>query len=339
MSVDIDALKRRWTQAYEECLEADTWGQIEEATEGYHLLAMTISDSASSMSITTEQRQLLMKLALTLELRSKAIKATTSPGITLDHVKRLKPVFPKLFTDRPVDFPVDLGPFAQAKLEFERQPTVIEGEAPPGVDSTLHTPTRLPVQRQAAAVAAPEARAAAQQAPARAAAPRPAAPIPVQTPAARPAAGSSAPAAPAQRGIVVEIDRIGLKDYHEYVDPFITVSVLDSQGMAVENHQDTPISTMRKPDYVIFGTAVQIQTPFDKLPNGAAIVFEFKHWKAKKKKNSVRCWSFVEKSELKQGPMVLELYTKPMVPTRKQNKLSLFTSKPLYLHININIDG
>lgn len=40
--------------------------------------------------------------------------------------------------------------------------------------------------------------------------------------------------------------------------------------------------------YVFFENTVYIQTALNKLPNGAAIFFEFRHWKAKKQK--VGCW-------------------------------------------------
>ena len=46
------------------------------------------------------------------------------------------------------------------------------------------------------------------------------------------------------------------------------------------------------------------------------------HYKPKKKKNSTRCWCFIEREDLKPGPQVLELYAKPSDPGRKK-KLKL----------------
>uniref|UniRef100_A0A7N5P4M1 Axin interactor, dorsalization associated n=1 Tax=Ailuropoda melanoleuca TaxID=9646 RepID=A0A7N5P4M1_AILME len=65
---------------------------------------------------------------------------------------------------------------------------------------------------------------------------------------------------------------------------------------------------------------------------GAAIFFEFKHYKPKKRFTSTKCFAFMEMDEIKAGPMVIELYKKPTDFKRK--KLQLLTKKPLYLHLH-----
>lgn len=93
---------------------------------------------------------------------------------------------------------------------------------------------------------------------------------------------------------------------------------------------------------------------------GAAIFFEFKHYKPKKKFTSTKCFAFMEMDEIKPGPIVIELwvivcnicankhdsqtflwsltcdhdlrYKKPTDFKRK--KLNLLTKKPLYLHLH-----
>lgn len=40
---------------------------------------------------------------------------------------------------------------------------------------------------------------------------------------------------------------------------------------------------------------------------GAAIFFEFKHYKPKKRFTSTKCFAFMEMDEIKAGPMVIEL--------------------------------
>jgi hypothetical protein len=40
---------------------------------------------------------------------------------------------------------------------------------------------------------------------------------------------------------------------------------------------------------------------------GHAVVFEFKHYKPKKKAISTKCWAFFEHDELKEGEIALEL--------------------------------
>ena len=64
----------------------------------------------------------------------------------------------------------------------------------------------------------------------------------------------------------------------------------------------------------------------------AALFFEFKHYKPKKKKVSTRAWAFMELSELKRDEeIILEIYHKPTDLRKK--KLKLHSGKPLYLHL------
>lgn len=42
-------------------------------------------------------------------------------------------------------------------------------------------------------------------------------------------------------------------------------------------------------------------------PVGAAIFFEFKHYKPKKRFTSTKCFAFMEMDEIKAGPIVIEL--------------------------------
>ncbi|GCC19963.1 hypothetical protein chiPu_0018645 [Chiloscyllium punctatum] len=65
---------------------------------------------------------------------------------------------------------------------------------------------------------------------------------------------------------------------------------------------------------------------------GAAIFFEFKHYKPKKRFTSTKCFAFMEMDEIKAGHIVIELYKKPTDFKRK--KLHLLTKKPLYLHLH-----
>ncbi|RXM33709.1 Axin interactor, dorsalization-associated protein [Acipenser ruthenus] len=67
-----------------------------------------------------------------------------------------------------------------------------------------------------------------------------------------------------------------------------------------------------------------------KVP-GAAIFFELKHYKPKKRFTSTKCFAFMEMDEIKPGPIIVELYKKPTDFKRK--KLNLLTKKPLYLHL------
>lgn len=83
-----------------------------------------------------------------------------------------------------------------------------------------------------------------------------------------------------------------------------------------------------------------------------AIYFEFKHFKAKKNKISTKCFAFLEKDEIKDGALALELYVcprsrsyahkhgpcryqKPVDYTKK--KLCLLTEKKLFLHVTLTL--
>jgi len=136
----------------------------------------------------------------------------------------------------------------------------------------------------------------------------------------------------------VFIDKIGLKDAQTYIAAHLTISVADGKSTVLET-QDTPHSNKLKPQYVTFGTNVFIQTPFDDFKQGHAVFFEFKHFKPKKKKQSTRCFAFMEFDEIQKakdsgGALVLEIYKKPTDLAR--NKLNLFSIKKLYLHVQLN---
>jgi hypothetical protein len=48
--------------------------------------------------------------------------------------------------------------------------------------------------------------------------------------------------------------------------------------------QETPIGRADGSQHVQFGATLHLQTPLNRLPRNAAIFFEFKHWKASKRK-------------------------------------------------------
>lgn len=136
------------------------------------------------------------------------------------------------------------------------------------------------------------------------------------------------------RGTVVgiRIDRIGLKDAQVYIDPHMTVIVADTRANMVDTH-DTPVSKERRATYVIFQHQVYLNVSLEDMQSmAAALFFEFKHYKPKKKKISTRCWAFMELNELvPDQEIVLEIYHKPTDLRKK--KLVLHSEKPLYLHL------
>eukprot|EP00397_Hematodinium_sp_SG-2012_P036462 GEMP01039367.1.p1 GENE.GEMP01039367.1~~GEMP01039367.1.p1 ORF type:complete len:251 (+),score=50.22 GEMP01039367.1:125-877(+) len=92
------------------------------------------------------------------------------------------------------------------------------------------------------------------------------------------------------KGTVVSLrlDRIGLKDAQVYIDPFITILVVDDKGVVVDKH-DIPTAKERKSTHVMFNSTVYLTVPYEEMQKTQASIFlEFKHFKPKKKKISTR---------------------------------------------------
>uniref|UniRef100_A0A5F8H9U2 C2 Aida-type domain-containing protein n=1 Tax=Monodelphis domestica TaxID=13616 RepID=A0A5F8H9U2_MONDO len=99
--------------------------------------------------------------------------------------------------------------------------------------------------------------------------------------------------------------------------------VPDLNGIDLTPVQDTPVASRKEDTY----------KHIEKFTKGAAIFFEFKHYKPKKRFTSTKCFAFMEMDEIKPGPIIIELYKKQ--PTDfKRKKLQLLTKKPLYLHLH-----
>merc|ERR1719174_1776081 len=132
--------------------------------------------------------------------------------------------------------------------------------------------------------------------------------------------------------VCIRIEKIGLKDAQEYIDPFMTVLVADPRTNTLDTH-DTPVAPERRATHVIFNHQVYLNISLEDMQRqSAALFFEFKHYKPKKKKISTRCWAFMELNELKMDDeIVLEIYHKPTDLRKK--KLKLHSEKPLYLHL------
>uniref|UniRef100_A0A8C5X6F9 Axin interactor, dorsalization associated n=1 Tax=Malurus cyaneus samueli TaxID=2593467 RepID=A0A8C5X6F9_9PASS len=140
------------------------------------------------------------------------------------------------------------------------------------------------------------------------------------------------PSEPGMTLLTINIEKIGLKDAGQCIDPYITVSVKDLNGIDLTPVQDTPVALRKEDTYVHFNVDIEIQKHIERLTKGAAIFFEFKHYKPKKRFTSTKCFAFMEMDEIKPGAIVIELYKKPTDFKRK--KLQLLTKKPLYLHLH-----
>ncbi|CAK8692711.1 axin interactor, dorsalization-associated protein-like [Clavelina lepadiformis] len=135
--------------------------------------------------------------------------------------------------------------------------------------------------------------------------------------------------------VTVSIVKIGMKDAADYIDPYFVVSSKDKSGLDLCPAQNTPTSTSRDDTYLFFNVNVELQLALEDMIRGSAVFFEMRYFKQKRKTTVTKCFAFMEIDELKAGPCVIELYKKPLDYRRK--KLTLLTSKPLYLHLGIII--
>ncbi|KFP49410.1 Axin interactor, dorsalization-associated protein, partial [Cathartes aura] len=115
------------------------------------------------------------------------------------------------------------------------------------------------------------------------------------------------PSEPGMTLLTINIEKIGLKDAGQCIDPYITVSVKDLNGIDLTPVQDTPVALRKEDTYVHFNVDIEIQKHIEKLTKGAAIFFEFKHYKPKKRFTSTKCFAFMEMDEIKPGAIVIEL--------------------------------
>ncbi|XP_049561808.1 axin interactor, dorsalization-associated protein isoform X1 [Orcinus orca] len=323
MSEVTRSLLQRWGASFRRGADFDSWGQLVEAIDEYQILARHLQKEAQAQhnnsEFTEEQKKTIGKIATCLELRSAALQSTQSQEeFKLEDLKKLEPILKNILTYNK-EFPFDvqpvplrriLAPGEEENLEFEED----EEEGGAGAGSPDAFPARVP--------------------------------------------GTLLPRLPSEPGmtlLTIRIEKIGLKDAGQCIDPYITVSVKDLNGIDLTPVQDTPVASRKEDTYVHFNVDIELQKHVEKLTKAlrldpgaraahtflnivkllvtcAAIFFEFKHYKPKKRFTSTKCFAFMEMDEIKPGPIVIELYKKPTDFKRK--KLQLLTKKPLYLHLH-----
>uniref|UniRef100_A0A8D2A3E5 Axin interactor, dorsalization-associated protein n=2 Tax=Sus scrofa TaxID=9823 RepID=A0A8D2A3E5_PIG len=250
----------------------------------------------NNSEFTEEQKKTIGKIATCLELRSAALQSTQSQEeFKLEDLKKLEPILKNILTYNK-EFPFDVQPVPLRRIlaPGEEENLEIEDDEDEG----------------GAGAGAPDS-------------------FPARVP------GTLLPRLPSEPGmtlLTIRIEKIGLKDAGQCIDPYITVSVKDLNGIDLTPVQDTPVASRKEDTYVHFNVDIELQKHVEKLTKGAAIFFEFKHYKPKKRFTSTKCFAFMEMDEIRPGPIVIELYKKPTDFKRK--KLQLLTKKPLYLHLH-----
>ncbi|XP_078000787.1 axin interactor, dorsalization-associated protein B-like [Glandiceps talaboti] len=314
-------LVSRWQGSFTKGTDFDSWGQLVEAVDEYQMLSRQLHREATSSSsqFTDDQKRTLSKIASCLELRSRALQSPHAvEGFSLESLKRVESVLQGLLSRSQPEFPVSVpstplrpppmlekGEINDLDVEDEEEEEEEEvsnlgatgGSKSSGGSSTITS-------------------------------------IRSSVPTSSYRSGNLLPRIPHEPGmtlLTIRIEKIGLKGAASHVDPFFTVSVKDLSGVDVTSVQETPVAISKEDLYINFDTELEVQKPIEKLPKGTAIFFEFKHYKPKKKFTSTKCFAFMELDEIRNGACVIELYKKPTDFKRK--KLSLLTSKQLYLHL------
>lgn len=73
---------------------------------------------------------------------------------------------------------------------------------------------------------------------------------------------------PGRTYLIIHISKIGIKDPHNYIDPFIEISIKDSATNNCEAIQQTPVSHSREITYFVYDVDVHVQTPIEDMPSG-----------------------------------------------------------------------
>ncbi|XP_063078330.1 axin interactor, dorsalization-associated protein [Engraulis encrasicolus] len=296
---DVTKTIQKWHASFRKGTDFDSWGQLVEAIDEYQILARQLQkevQSTNSHDFSEEQKRTIGKFATCLELRSASLQSTQSEEeFKLEDLKKLEPIIKNILTYNK-DFPFDVQPVPLRKI------------LAPGEEENLEVEEEE--EDNATGASSPEAYLS-------------------RVP------GTLLPRLPSEPGmtlLTLKIEKIGLKDAGQCIDPYMTVSVKDLNGVDLNPVQDTPVASRKEDTYIHFNIDVEIQKHVEKLTKGAAIFFEFKHYKPKKRFTSTKCFGFMEMDEIKPGPIVIELYKKPTDFKRK--KLHLLTKKPLYLHLH-----
>lgn len=108
--------------------------------------------------------------------------------------------------------------------------------------------------------------------------------------------------------LTIYLDRINLKNAGLLIDPFICINIYNLSGLKLTQTQETSVALNKNDDLIIFNTEVHLQVSIENLyQNEHAIFIELYHYKPKKQKNSLKCFCIIEKDEIKEGFLSLEV--------------------------------
>eukprot|EP00727_Mastigamoeba_balamuthi_P010507 m51a1_g6079 putative axin dorsalization-associated protein (343) ;mRNA; r:306057-307815 len=334
--------RAKWAHTLADAVERDSWGQHVEACEQYSRIAAAIAAEAEGLG--RQERVAMSKARLLLLLRRRELLLHARQAdevIPLDYLRKILPV---IEGTKPAGatFPVDLHSLRDSLVGV-----VSEEESEATVDAPVDTAPGLAPTTSPATSPPPKSTS-----------PRsmmhkfsPKLILTRNRAASAPTAGTAAAASttlpkprlsPRQRidklidgtnNLCVHIERATIAFKADKMrEVHMTVSLVDALGQEVEPPQETPRATGATGTELEFGCCVKFVTPVDAMGEGLAVVFEVKHWKAKGNYVSTKCWAVLERANIKEGPVVLDLFKKPTDLTRKKvQKLGSL----LYLHARL----
>ncbi|MEW5298637.1 MAG: hypothetical protein WDW36_001732 [Sanguina aurantia] len=323
----MEDTRGRWERAYLEAVDFDTWGQVEEALEGYQRLQVAASAEhvENVLQLGVHRREGIGKFAAVLKHRMQELQSNQDRGVGLVGMKKLKAYMKDIITTD--------GCLPGSQDEATRD----DSRPQPCLVMAPSAPSPLPgIEAEQLGATGPvtsgggsdnEEDELDQQEP---------------SPASQQAAGDGTLRGPnpshgkGESALTIFIEKWGFKDVGVFTDPRVVISVRDADGNVLEALQETPKGKGTNSSYVFFENTVHIQTCLRKLPEDSAIFFEFKHYKQKEKKWSCKAYCFLELDEIRAGPVTLEVYKKPAIFARNR-KPSLLSIKPLYLHLDMTI--
>jgi len=196
-----------WSRRFAKATQHDSWGQIVEAQEEYHVLATVIAAKQGLPIINSKEKDTMFRLVQCLSARSHALK-TMDETITSADMKALQPVFDTLFTSSEPPFPIEQHKFQHAQaVKPATEGEIICGDADEPYSDWQQSQAVL-----------------------------------------KNITGTA---------VAIRVDRIGLKDAQDYIDPFMTLIVGDSRGNMIQSH-DIPPPKTRTTTYCTFGHQVYL---------------------------------------------------------------------------------
>ncbi|XP_019775942.1 axin interactor, dorsalization-associated protein isoform X3 [Orcinus orca] len=236
MSEVTRSLLQRWGASFRRGADFDSWGQLVEAIDEYQILARHLQKEAQAQhnnsEFTEEQKKTIGKIATCLELRSAALQSTQSQEeFKLEDLKKLEPILKNILTYNK-EFPFDV------------QPVPLRRILAPGEEENLEF--EEDEEEGGAGAGSPDA-------------------FPARVP------GTLLPRLPSEPGmtlLTIRIEKIGLKDAGQCIDPYITVSVKDLNGIDLTPVQDTPVASRKEDTYVHFNVDIELQKHVEKLTKG-----------------------------------------------------------------------